>query len=312
MNSIEMTQIDLRFERLRLRDPAQEKKLLSSIVEEGIREPLQCVVGLSDSCTILLDGFKRYRCARKANIRLLPVASLGQEETEGIVAFIRASTSPKLHALEEASLLTELKKQYGMGVREIATHIGRSPAWVSLRLGMLDEMSEAIRREIFSGRFPLRAYMYTLRPFTRVNTVTAEDADQFVKVVSAKGFSTRNLDLLAHAYFKGPELLRAQIEEGNLDWTLKHLRADEEMAKETETSGASKSEQIVLSDLARAQKYMGKVTYQLGVSRLKHPHLLTRGRVLAKRILDQVAFFIQTLKTFYDSSGHKKSDQDAS
>jgi predicted transcriptional regulator len=311
MNSVEMTQIDLRFERLRLRDPAQEKKLLSSIVEEGIREPLQCVVGRSDSCTILLDGFKRYRCARKASIRFLPVASLGEDETQGIVTFIRASNGPKLHALEEASLLTELKKQYGMGAREIATHIDRSPAWVSLRLGMLHEMSEVVRREIFSGRFPLRSYMYTLRPFTRVNTVTPKDVDQFVKATSAKGFSTRNLDLLAHAYFKGPKLLRAQIEEGNLDWTLKHLK-DEEVAKETETRGASKQEQIVLSDLERAQKYMGKVTYELGVSRLKDPHLLTRGRALAKRILGQVAFFIQTLKTFYDSSGHTKSDSDAS
>jgi len=303
--------MDLRFEHLRLKDPAQEQRLLVSIIEQGIQEPLQCVIGPSENDAILLDGFKRYRCARKANIRLLPVASLGEDETEGIITFIRASNEPKLHALEEASLLTELKKQYGVGVREIAAHIGRSPAWVSLRLGMFEEISEVLRREIFSGRFPLRSYMYTLRPFTRVNTVKTQDVDQFVKATSGKGFSTRNLDLLAHAYFKGPQLLREQIEEGNLDWTLKHLRA-EEGSKEIGTTNASKQEQIMLSDLERVQKYMGKVTYELDSARLHHPHLTSRARLLAKRILGQASLFLQTLKTFYDSFRHTKSDPDAS
>jgi hypothetical protein len=311
MNSIETTQIDLRFEHLRLKDPAQEQRLLVSIIEQGIQEPLQCVVGPSDKNAILLDGFKRYRCARKASIRLLPVASLGEDETEGIVTFIRTSNGPKLHALEEAALVSELKNQYGMGAREIADHIGRSLAWVRLRLGALEGMSEAVHREVFSGRFPLRSYMYTLRPVTRVTTPKTSEVDTFVKATSGKGLSTRHLDLLTHAYFKGPKLLRAQIEEGNLDWTLKHLRA-EEASKEAETQNVSKQEQIVLSDLERAQKYMGKVTYELSSSRLQHPHLIARGRLLAKRILEQATFFIQTLKAFYDSSRHTKSDPDAS
>jgi hypothetical protein len=311
MNSIEMTQIDLRFEHLRLKDPAQERKLLSAIVEQGVREPLQCVMATSEHQTILLDGFKRYRCARKAGLRLVPVARLEAEETLGIVALIRSQTGPRLHALEEAALVSELKNRYGMSAREIADQLSRSLPWVRLRLGTLEGMSDVVRREVFSGRFPLRSYMYALRPVTRVTTPKTSEVDTFVKATSGKELSTRHLDLLAHAYFKGPGLLRKQIEEGNLDWTLKHLK-DDEVAREAETGGISKSEQIVVSDLERAQKYMGKVTYELNSARLKQPHVIRRGRVLAKRILDQVAFFIQTLKAFYDSSGHKKSDQDAS
>jgi hypothetical protein len=58
MNKIEIGQIDLRFEKCRLKDKNQEEALLTSILNQGVRDPLQCVCS-SGEHFILLDGFKR-------------------------------------------------------------------------------------------------------------------------------------------------------------------------------------------------------------------------------------------------------------
>jgi ParB-like chromosome segregation protein Spo0J len=51
--------------------------LLASIVQRGIGEPLAGVDAAEGR--FLLDGFKRYRCARKLGLDGLPYVSLGQE-----------------------------------------------------------------------------------------------------------------------------------------------------------------------------------------------------------------------------------------
>ena len=59
---VEISCIDLRFEGYRLKNKAAERALLASIAEKGIRDPLQGVD--KEGARILLNGFKRYRCAQ--------------------------------------------------------------------------------------------------------------------------------------------------------------------------------------------------------------------------------------------------------
>ena len=84
MKEVEINQIDTRFEGYRLKDKNQEKVILSSILEHGIREPLQCVVKSGEQL-ILLDGFKRLRSAVKLKIKVVPVVSLGSDEAGAIL-----------------------------------------------------------------------------------------------------------------------------------------------------------------------------------------------------------------------------------
>ena len=139
MKEVEINQIDTRFEGYRLRDKNQEKVILSSILEQGIREPLQCVMKPEEQL-ILLDGFKRLRSASKLGIKVVPVVSLGNDEAGAILQLIRLSNVQGLSILEQAVLVDELKGTYGMSVMEIARHLERSPAWVSVRLGIIDEI----------------------------------------------------------------------------------------------------------------------------------------------------------------------------
>ena len=94
---------------------------------------------------------------------------------------------------------------------------------MSMRLGLIAEMSATIRAKLFSGAFPVYSYMYTLRRFMRMNGVTGEEVDQFVTAVSGKGLSVRDIEQLAHGYFRGPDSFRQEILKGNLALPLKRL-----------------------------------------------------------------------------------------
>ncbi|MDI6795113.1 MAG: hypothetical protein QME81_19980, partial [bacterium] len=95
-----------------------EKGLLSSILEHGIREPLEGID--TKDGRILLNGFKRYRCAKKLRISIVPYTSLGSDEAMGIIQLIRISNEKSLTILEQAALIDDLKKVHGMNVSEIA------------------------------------------------------------------------------------------------------------------------------------------------------------------------------------------------
>jgi hypothetical protein len=66
---------------------------------------------------------------------------------------------------------------------------------------MIDQMSEYVMEKIFNGQFPAYSYMYSLRPFIRMNGTTKKEIDEFVGLVSGKDLSIRDLDILAHGYF---------------------------------------------------------------------------------------------------------------
>ena len=171
---VELSSLDLRYEGHRLRDDAREARLLASIAERGIEEPLQGVD--TSAARFLLDGFKRCRSAKKLGIDCVPYVSLGEEEATGILNLMRASTGKGLGILEQARFVVDLVSIHGMSVAEVAQTLSRSKGWVSMRRRLLDEMSPAIREILFRGAFPVYSYMYTLRPFMRMNApATAGD-----------------------------------------------------------------------------------------------------------------------------------------
>ena len=102
--------------------------MLASIARRGIEEPLEGVD--TTERRILLNGFKRYRCARKLGIRVAPYASLGEDAALGIINLLRVSNDRSLTILEQARFIDELRRLHQMSVADIAEHVSRSKAWV--------------------------------------------------------------------------------------------------------------------------------------------------------------------------------------
>src|ERR1017187_2103471 len=131
----EIDSIDIRYSSFRLPDKKRTDLLLSSIAENGILENLQGV--MDGDVFILLDGFKRIQCARKLNIKFLPIESIAEDCAVGIIALLKNSNAKSLHIFEQAKLIEELKNVHMMNVPEIAKKLERSSSWVSIRLVFL-------------------------------------------------------------------------------------------------------------------------------------------------------------------------------
>ena len=187
---VELGSLDLRYEGFRLKQPVLEERLLASIAQRGIEEALEGVEVQGQA--VLLNGFKRYRCARKLRLDSVPYCSLGQDEAGAIVSLLKISNHRTLSILEQAVFIAELKNVLRMNVADIALELSRSKSWVTMRLGMLSEMSAKVRQQLFTGAFPVYSYMYLIRSFMRMNGVKANQIEEFVVALSGQGLSLRD------------------------------------------------------------------------------------------------------------------------
>ena len=293
---IELSALDLRYESFRLKQAALEERLLGSIAQRGIEEPLEGVE--LKAASVLLNGFKRYRCARKLCLPTVPYACLGQDEATGILSLLRTSNNRALSILEQAAFIDELKNARQMSVAEIAAELSRSKAWVTVRLGLLAEMSAEVRRRLFAGAFPVYSYMYTLRPFMRLKGVSAREVEEFVAALSDKGLSVREVEQLAHGFFRGPESFRQEIRKGNLALPLERIRQAAQSP-----DGCSEFERVLLKDLELTQKYMQRVMGKSQDQRLSSRAFHAQCHLLSGGILSRARAFFHTLRGLHDRCG---------
>jgi hypothetical protein len=301
---VELSTLDLRYESYRMKNPALEARLLASIAQRGIEEPLEGVD--TQGRSLLLNGFKRYRCARKLGMSRAPYASLGNDEALGIMNLLRASHHRSLGILEQARFVDELRKLQQMTVAEMAAELARSKAWVSMRLGLIGEMSERVRQEIFSGRFPVYAYMYTLRPFMRMNGVRRQEIENFVAAVSGKKLSVREIQQLAQGYFRGPESFREAIQSGHIGLPLQWMNSVPE-----DPDGCNPFEGALLKDLEITQKYIQRVMGKSDDRRLKTRAFYAQAHLFTAGILSKARPFFQTVRKLHDRSGQAHGDLSA-
>ncbi|MFC1453296.1 ParB/RepB/Spo0J family partition protein [Verrucomicrobiota bacterium] len=296
MAEIELSSLDGRYEGYRMRDRTGEARLLSAIAERGITEPLEGVE--VEGRHVLLNGFKRWRCARRLGLATAPYVSLGEDAAMGIVALLRASNDRALTLLEQAGFVDELRRLHRMSVAEIAETLSRSKGWVGMRLGLVAEMPPTVRQHLFAGAFPVYAYMYSVRSFMRMNGGKGEDIERFVTALSGKGLSVREIEHLAHGYFRGPEALREQIASGNVALPLERLKQHAEHAE-----GCSAFEQGMLRDIEIAQKYMQRVMNKSPSPRLRSGAFLAQAHLLLGGLLERASAFFQSVRQLHDRCG---------
>jgi len=295
--SVELFSLDLRYEGHRLRDDAHEARVMASIARWGIEEPLEGVD--TPEHRFLLDGFKRYRSAEELKIYWVPYLSLGQNQAAGIVSLMRGSARQGLTILEQVRFVTDLLTVHGMNVAEVAETLSRSKGWVSMRRRLLEEMSPAVQDILFRGAFPVYSWMYTLRRFRRMNSVSGEAIEQFVHSVAGKKLSVREIELLADGYFRGPDALREAIDTGKLAWSLEQMTNVPE-----DLEGCNEPERILLKDLQILKKYMGRVMAKCDSPSLKSRAFYAQANLLTAGLLSNLDSFRERIQEFHDRSGN--------
>lgn len=296
VEDVELRAFDLRYEGYRMKNPALEGRLLQSILERGIEEPLEGVD--AQEKRILLNGFKRYRSAQKLRLASVPYVSLGEDAATGIIAVLRAANTRGLGILEQARFIDDLRTLHGLTVAEIAETLTRSKSWVTMRLGLLSEMTEGVREKVFSGAFPVYSYMYTLRLFMRRERVGKGDVEGFVEAVSGKKLSIRELEQLAHGYFRGPEWFRREIDQGNFSLALDRMKQ-----VPAAPEGANEFERVLLRDLEILGKYLRRVVVKSQDPRLETRAFAAEANLLVGGILSRLGAFQRALRTLHDRTG---------
>ncbi len=291
---IEISTLDMRYESYRLKSRKAEKELLISVINHGIREPLQGVEA-DDGSKILLNGFKRYRCAKKLKINIVPYISFGSDEPLGIIKLIRKANSKKLNILEQAKLIDELKNIHQMTNIDIAGLLEKSQSWVSVRTDLIQNMSNYVMKKVFNGDFPVYSFMYTLRKFIRIKSIPNQDIDDFVKSVSGKNLSYREIDQLATAFFKGSVEIREQIRSGNVLWSINRLKEDTE-----ESSDCTKIEKEVLRDFEIALSVMQRIIVKIAGNKFESSGFYAQVTILSEGILNNTETFSESVRAFHD------------
>lgn len=300
--SVEISGIDLRYQHCRLSHGPNEQRLLASILEQGIHEPLLGAV--KGGVPVLLDGFKRLRCAKKLKINQVPFRRLADDEAAAIIALMRLANARSLSFVEQAYLIDELRRVHKLTIAEIARRLERSPPWVSARLGLTTELTPLIGAKIMSGAFPMHAYLASIRPLTRVSKVQVTEVEDFVRATAGKGLSVRDLDILAKGYFKGGEDFRHQVQKGDLRWCLDALR---QTADGGAAAASTEQERKLLISLEIVQRNIRRLPAALSAATAPSPAFLAEAHLLCGGTLRFIQLFTQAIKDFYDRTRPQES-----
>lgn len=199
--------------------------------------------------------------------------------------------------MEQARLIDELKNMFKMSLSEIATHLEKSKSWVAMRSGVVKQMSHYVRGQIFQGKFPAYSFMYTLRSFIRMNGIQVEEIDEFVKLVSGKGLSIRDIDLLARGFFRGDGSFSDQLRNGDIHWCLTNLKE-----LDSTHGDCTQVEKKLLKEMEISFSYMNRVIYSSRDPRIKSNNFFSQAGIVAAGIVKKLGKFKLTLERFCDRS----------
>jgi ParB family chromosome partitioning protein len=271
---LEFHQLDGRYERLRVRQPARERRLLASLADAGQQMPI--VVVTRGSTYVVVDGHKRVRCLRRLQRDTVAAVVWEMSEAEALIFRQLLHTDAPDSALEQGWLLRTLHEEHGVALDVLARRFDRSVSWVSRRLSLVRTLPTPIQQHVHDGQLVAHAAMKYCVPLARAN---AADCVRLVAAIVPHRLTTRQIGRLYQAYVSGPDATRELV----LTDPLLVLRVTDDAARAPVRPDASGPEAL-MTDL----HILGAVARRAH-SRLQHGGgLLPPERERAWRLFDQV------------------------
>lgn len=203
---LEFHQLDLRYERLRVRQPAREQRLLASLADAGQQMPI--VVVVAGPTYVVVDGHKRVRCLRQLHRDLVAAVAWEMSEPEALIFRQLLRTDATDSAFEQGWLLRTLHDEHGVALDVLARRFDRSVSWVSRRLSLVSTLPDAVQQHVQGGRVVAHAAMKYLVPVARANP---GDCVRLADAIAPHRLSTRQIGRLYQRYVAGPEATRALV-----------------------------------------------------------------------------------------------------
>jgi ParB/RepB/Spo0J family partition protein len=203
---LEFHQLDLRYERLRVRQPGRERRLLASLADAGQQTPI--VVVTTAATHVVVDGHKRVRCLRRLHRDTVTAVVWEMPEPEALIFRQVLHTDATDSALEQGWLLRTLYEDHGLSLEHLARRFDRSVSWVSRRLSLVRTLPAPIQQHVRDGHLVAHAAMKYCVPLARAN---ATDCVRLVEAIAPHRLTTRQVGRLYQIYVAGPEASRALV-----------------------------------------------------------------------------------------------------
>jgi ParB family transcriptional regulator, chromosome partitioning protein len=195
---LELHQLDRRYESLRARHAAREKRLLGSLSEIGQQMPI--VVVRDGDLFVVVDGYKRLRALEKLGEDTVQAVEweLGESEALLLERLLRSGDADS--SIEQGWLLQELSKRFGLSLEELARRFDRSKSWVSRRLALVSELPVAVQSLLRAGTLGAHAAMGWVVLLARPN---AEHCVRLAEAVAPLRPTSRQMAELYAVYTAG-------------------------------------------------------------------------------------------------------------
>jgi len=203
---LEFHQLDGRYERLRVRQPVRERRLLASLADAGQQMPI--VVVAAGAAYVVVDGHKRVRCLRRLHRDTVAAVIWEMAEPEALIFRQLLHTDATDSALEQGWLLRTLHQDHGLTLDALARRFDRSVSWVSRRLGLVRALPDAVQHRVQDGQLVAHAAMKYLVPLARAN---AADCVRLVEAIAPHQLTTRQIGRLYQVYVTGPDATRELV-----------------------------------------------------------------------------------------------------
>lgn len=199
--------LDLSYGRLRVADRRREAQLMASMEEQGQQDAIS-VVAADDGRWLVVDGHKRVRALRRLRRDVAKSVVLAMSPAEALAAAYRADSGPGRSAIEEGWLVYELHRVGKWDLGKTAAAMGRSKSWASRRLGLVEELPDAVLEGVRCGKLGAWSAMKHLLPLARANAAACERLAG--KIVEAS-LSSRQVALVCGHFAKSGAPARERI-----------------------------------------------------------------------------------------------------
>lgn len=175
---VELRRLDLRFAATRVSDERAVARLVQSI--DACGQLIGCIaVGEPERTDVaaplvLIDGYRRVAALRRLGRDTARVECWSGTVEEALAQMLARSRSRVFTAIEEALLLRELMQGQRLSQREAARQCGRDVSWVTRRLQLLGEVSEAVLQAVRGEAMSTWSAVRVFAPLARANTEHAQ------------------------------------------------------------------------------------------------------------------------------------------
>src|SRR5262252_4664969 len=206
---LEFHQLELRWEHLRVRHPARQRRLLASLAESGQQTPI-VVVAAEDQADqyVVIDGYKRIAALEQLGRDTVEAVVWPMGEAAAVLLDRTLRFSAHETALEVGLLLEELEQRFGYSLEELAQRFDRSVRWVSRRLALVELLPEAIQQQVREGQIAAQVAMKFLVPVARQSL---EDCQRMAGIFAEHHCDTREAGQLYAAWRRGSATIRKRI-----------------------------------------------------------------------------------------------------